>query len=129
MWRDCVCRHSCPDLGSSMGGPQSRMSILRYNHATYQYISSYHVDFRIPLCCLPLWEIANVLSFILILKSQGSMSHVRGSKWAPCRMLGGQSGAAVTRLHGNQLDVGSNPAAARNEKTDIGQTPAQKVLQ
>ena len=41
--------------------------------------------------------------------------------------LGGQSGTAVTRPHGNQLDVGSNPAAARNEKTDIGQTPAQKV--
>ena len=43
--------------------------------------------------------------------------------------MGGQSGAAVTRPHGNHQDVGSNPAAARNEKTDIGQTPAQKVPQ
>ena len=40
-----------------------------------------------------------------------------------------QSGAAVTRPHGNHQDVGSNPAAARNKKTDIGQTPAQKVPQ
>ena len=30
---------------------------------------------------------------------------------------------------GDNLTVGSNPAAARNEKTDIGQTPAQKVPQ
>ena len=28
----------------------------------------------------------------------------------------GQSGAAVTRPHGNHQDVGSNPAEARNEK-------------
>ena len=35
----------------------------------------------------------------------------------------------VTRPHGNHQDVGSNPAAARNEKTDIGQTPAKKVPQ
>ena len=42
---------------------------------------------------------------------------------------GGQSGVAVTHLHGNHQDMGSNPAAARNEKTDIGQTPAQKVPQ
>ena len=40
---------------------------------------------------------------------------------------GGQSGAAVRRPHGMHQDVGSNPAAARNEKTHIGQTPAQKV--
>ena len=43
--------------------------------------------------------------------------------------IGGQSGAAVRRPHGSHQDVGSNPAAARNEKTDIGQTPAQKVPQ
>ena len=30
--------------------------------------------------------------------------------------VGGQSGAAVTRPHGNHQDVGSNPATARNEK-------------
>ena len=42
---------------------------------------------------------------------------------------GGHSGAAVTRLHAYHQDVGLNPAAARNEKTDIGQTPAQKVPQ
>ena len=41
----------------------------------------------------------------------------------------GQSGAAVRHPHGMHQDVGSNPAAARNEKTDIGQTPAQKVPQ
>ena len=41
----------------------------------------------------------------------------------------GQSGIAVTRPYGNHQDVGSNPAAARNEKTDIGQTTAQKVPQ
>ena len=44
-------------------------------------------------------------------------------------LLGGQSGAAVRRPHGMHQDMGSNPAAARNEKTDIGQTPAQKVPQ
>ena len=49
--------------------------------------------------------------------------------WIPIHTLGGQSGAAVTRPHGNHQDVGSNPATARNEKTDIGQTPAQKVPQ
>ena len=43
--------------------------------------------------------------------------------------MGGQSGAAVTRLQGYHQDVGSNPAVARNEKTHIGQTPAQKVPQ
>ena len=43
--------------------------------------------------------------------------------------MGGQSGAAVRRPHGMHQDMGSNPAAARNEKTHIGQTPAQKVPQ
>ena len=43
--------------------------------------------------------------------------------------FGGQSGAAVTRPLGDHHDMGSNPADARNEKTDIGQTPAQKVPQ
>ena len=46
-----------------------------------------------------------------------------------CRCMGIQSGAAVRRPHGMHQDVGSNPAAARNEKTHIGQTPAQKVPQ
>ena len=46
-----------------------------------------------------------------------------------CHEFGGQSGVAVTRSHGNDQDVGSNPAAARNEKTHIRQTPAQKVPQ
>ena len=32
-------------------------------------------------------------------------------------MIGGQSGVVVTRSHGNDQDVGSNPATARN---DIG---------
>ena len=45
------------------------------------------------------------------------------------KVFGGQSGAAVRRPHGMHQDVGSNPAAARNEKTHIGQTPAQKVPQ
>ena len=40
-----------------------------------------------------------------------------------------RSGAEVRRPHGMHQDVGSNPAAARNEKTHIGQTPAQKVPQ
>ena len=40
---------------------------------------------------------------------------------------GGQSGVAVRRQHCMHEDVGSNPAAARNENTDFGQTPAQKV--
>ena len=30
--------------------------------------------------------------------------------------FGGQTGAAVTLPHGSHEDVGSNPAAARNEK-------------
>ena len=47
--------------------------------------------------------------------------------WVFC--IGGQSGAAVTCPHGNHQDVGSNPTAARNEKTDTGQTLAQKVPQ
>ena len=34
----------------------------------------------------------------------------------------------VTRPHGNAQDVGSNPAAARNEKRTSG-TPLQKVAQ
>ena len=43
---------------------------------------------------------------------------------------GGQSGADVTRLHGNHQDVGSNPATARNEKIrHWGTPPAQKVAQ
>ena len=41
----------------------------------------------------------------------------------------GQSGVAVTRSHGNDQDVGSNPATDRNGKTHNGQTPAQKVPQ
>ena len=43
--------------------------------------------------------------------------------------MGGQSGVEVTRSHGKDQDVGSNPATARNEKTHIRQTPAQKVPQ
>ena len=43
--------------------------------------------------------------------------------------LGGQSGEAVTRPHGNHQDLGSNPATARNEETHNGQTPAQNVPQ
>ena len=35
-------------------------------------------------------------------------------------MMGGQSGAAVTRPHGNHQDVGSNPATARNENQTLG---------
>ena len=41
-----------------------------------------------------------------------------------------KSGAAVRRPHGKHQDMGLNPAAARNlKKTDIRQTPAQKVPQ
>ena len=39
----------------------------------------------------------------------------RQSVFEPIR-LGGQSGAAVTRPHGNHQDVDSNPATAQNEK-------------
>ena len=39
--------------------------------------------------------------------------------------LGGQSGVAVTRPHGNHQDVGSNPAAARNEKRTLGGPPTE----
>ena len=42
--------------------------------------------------------------------------------------LGAQSGEAVTCLHGNVHDVGSNPAATRNENQTLG-TPLQKVAQ
>ena len=34
--------------------------------------------------------------------------------------MGGQSGVAVTHLHGNHQDVGSNPATARNENQTLG---------
>ena len=34
--------------------------------------------------------------------------------------MGGQSGVAVTRSHGNGQDVVSNPATARNEKQTLG---------
>ena len=40
-----------------------------------------------------------------------------------------QSGVAVTRPHGNHQDMSLNPATARNEKSDIGGPPAQKVAQ
>ena len=33
--------------------------------------------------------------------------------------MGGQSGVAVTRSHGNGQDVVSNPATARNEKQTL----------
>ena len=39
---------------------------------------------------------------------------------------GGQSGAAVRRSHWNHQDMDSNPAAPRNEKTDIGQNPLHR---
>ena len=42
--------------------------------------------------------------------------------------LGGQSGVAVSRSHGNDKDVGLNPATDRKKKHN-GQTPAQKVPQ
>ena len=44
-------------------------------------------------------------------------------------IYGGQSGVTVTRSHGNDQDVGSNPTTDRNENTHNGQTPAQKVPQ
>ena len=34
--------------------------------------------------------------------------------------LGGESGVAVMHPHGNVQDVGSNPAATRNEKQTLG---------
>ena len=34
--------------------------------------------------------------------------------------MGGQSGVAVTRSHGNYQDMGSNPGTARNEKRTLG---------
>ena len=55
------------------------------------------------------------------------MHHTHLIKFDCCK--GGQSGTAVRRPHGKHQDVGSNPAAAINKKTDIGQTPAQKVPQ
>ena len=38
-----------------------------------------------------------------------------------------QSGAAVTHMHGNVQDVGSNPAVTRKEKRMLGRLPVQKV--
>ena len=43
--------------------------------------------------------------------------------------LGVKIGYRLMRPLPNHKDVGSNPAAARNENTDFGQTPAQKVPQ
>ena len=43
--------------------------------------------------------------------------------------LGGQDRVVVKCPLGNDQDLGSNPAATRNENTDFGQTPAQKVPQ
>ena len=37
-----------------------------------------------------------------------------------CDTLGGQIGVAVTHPHGNDQDVGSNPATTRNEKRPSG---------
>ena len=34
--------------------------------------------------------------------------------------MGGQIGVVVTRPHGKDQDVGSNPATARNEKRTLG---------
>ena len=42
---------------------------------------------------------------------------------------GCQIGVAVTRSHGKDQDVGSNPATARNEKRTLGDPPPQKVAQ
>ena len=39
--------------------------------------------------------------------------------------LGGQSGTAVRRPHGNDQDMGSNPAATRNEKWALGGPPTE----
>ena len=39
--------------------------------------------------------------------------------------LGGQSGAAVRRPHGYVHDVGSHPAATRNEKRTLGGPPTE----
>ena len=38
-------------------------------------------------------------------------------------IIGGQSGAVVRRPHGSHQDVGSNPAAARNEKNGHWEDP------
>ena len=42
---------------------------------------------------------------------------------------GGQSSAAVPCPHGNDQDVGSNPAAARNERQISGDPLHRKVAQ
>ena len=39
--------------------------------------------------------------------------------------MGGKSGAAVKCPHGSDQDVGSNPAAARNEKWTFGGPPTE----
>ena len=43
--------------------------------------------------------------------------------------LGGQSGVAVTRPHGNHQDVGFESCYCQKRKSDIGGPPAQKVAQ
>ena len=37
----------------------------------------------------------------------------------------GQSGAVVAHPHGNTQDMGSNPAATRNEKQILGDPPTE----
>ena len=44
-------------------------------------------------------------------------------------IIRGSQRVTVTCSHGNDQDVGSNPATDRNEKMHNGQTPAQKVPQ
>ena len=75
------------------------------------------------------------LSYIQNLSSGINMIHTSYFSWALiplCRIQElllqlnwGQSGAAVTRPHGNHQDVGSNPASARNEKRILGGPPTE----
>ena len=43
-----------------------------------------------------------------------------------CQIMGVKIGKRLRRPPPNHKDVGSNPAATRNEKTDIGGPPQQK---
>ena len=83
--------------------------------------------------------IINYSSHNLILRQSGLIHYLFGvillrrfiqssSSESSCNTFGGQSSAAVLRPHGNVQNVGSNPAAARNENQTLG-TPLQKVAQ
>ena len=87
------------------------------------FLFTFHNEYKVGVWAL------NQKRFLIKALREATLEHVNHVSYSIYKYnLGGQSGAAVRRPHGNVHDVGSNPAATRN-KNGHWEAPLQKVAQ